>query len=84
MGYKIFQPILVRVTAKNEKGSSVTPSAVSTGYATAKFIPVMMPANSITRGKLTSESIVQITISPLTTYDDTGNSTILSYNVEWD
>jgi hypothetical protein len=82
--YNLFDPIKIRISAQNEKGFTDTPSLVSVSAATAKVIPITMPSNSVSRGPLTSETIIQILITPLTTPSDTGDSEILSYHVEYD
>jgi len=54
----MFDPIRVRISAQNEKGFTESPSLVSVAEATAKVIPITMPANSLSRGPLTSETII--------------------------
>ena len=84
LGYELFEPIVVRVTAKNAKGLSISPSLPSTASATTKTIPTVMHYNSITRGETTDEATLDIRWTPLVTASDTGDSEILSYNLQYD
>jgi hypothetical protein len=83
LGYELFDVIAVRVTAHNEKGSSITPSAKSTGLATARVVPQAVQSNVIYRGNTTTENLLHVIWTPLTADEQTGQSTILSYNVEY-
>ena len=47
--------ILLRITAQNEKGTSLTPSSEITDGAKAKLVPQQMDYAGITRGSLTSQ-----------------------------
>ncbi len=84
LGYEIFEPIVVRVSASNAKGLSITPSLPSTSSATTKTIPTVMHYNCITRGETTDEATLDIRWTPLVTASDTGDSEILSYNLQYD
>jgi hypothetical protein len=84
LGYQLFDVIAVRVTAKNEKGSSPLPSATSTAFATVKTIPQAMAFSSITRDSSTTENLVIVDWQPLVTSLETGDSAILSYNLQYD
>ena len=50
LNYTVGLPIVVRVTAHNEKGYSEYPSASSDASATSRWIPAQMSSASITRG----------------------------------
>ena len=82
--YSLGELILVRVTAVNEKGSSESPSPVSTGSATAKVVPAQMPSSSITRGESTSEYQVHVSWTSMVTDEETGGAPIISYNLQYD
>jgi hypothetical protein len=83
LGYQLYDSITVRISAINEKGISL-PSPSSTNSATAKLVPQPVPSSSIVRGSLTTENQLHLIWSPLTTSDETGDSAILSYNVQYD
>jgi hypothetical protein len=65
-GYQLFDTIVVRVSAINEKGTSLA-SAGSTEFATGKTVPQAVPSASITRGDETSENQLHVIWQPLTT-----------------
>lgn len=74
----------MRVTAYNEKGWSQTASLTSTVAATAKTIPAQMTAATIQRGSKTSETQIHVTWSAVVLAAKTGDSAILSYNLQYD
>lgn len=83
LGYQLHDSITVRVSAINEKGISLaSPNSITS--ATAKFVPQSVPSDTIVRGYLTTENQIHLLWSPLTTSEHTGDSIILSYNVQFD
>ncbi len=74
----------MRVTARNAKGLSIAPSLPSVSSATTKTIPVVMPFNCISRGPTTDEATLDVRWIPLISPTDTGDSEILSYNLQFD
>jgi hypothetical protein len=83
-GYVLFDPIVARIWAENDKGITTNPSEPSDSEATARTIPAVMASGSIQRHESTTEKIVMVKWTPLTTPIQTGDSDILSYNLEYD
>lgn len=84
LGYELFEPIVVRITARNAKGLSIAPSLPSITSATTKTIPIVMPFNSISRGPTTDEATLDVRWIPLISPTEIGDSEILSYNLQYD
>ena len=85
LGYSLFDEIVVRVSALNNKGRSEYNSVTLQGtQATVKTVPADMPSNTITRGEDTSDLVLHIQWSPLVTPTETGDSEILSYELQYD
>ena len=82
LNYALDDPIQVRVTAYNLKGSSDSPSEISDLAAIAKLIPQQMSAALITYGPETSEYQIQVQWGYLTTNEEIGGSPIVSYNLQ--
>lgn len=74
------EAIQVRAQAYNAYGWG----AVSTTASTVTIRTEPQPANQPVRGDLTTPTLLHLTWVPLTTAVETGDSAILSYNVQWD
>ena len=72
--------IAVKVTAYNEYGIGETSDPVAT--ETIRTVPPMMAAPLRHRDTTTSKLVV--VWDSLTSAEETGNSTLLMYNVQWD
>jgi hypothetical protein len=81
LGYALFDPIKVRISAVNSKGQTANPSETSDSAATARTVPQQMASASIQRHTATTESIVKLQWTALTMAEETGDSSILSYEL---
>lgn len=84
LGYALFDPIKVRISAVNSKGQTANPSETSDSAATARTVPQQMASASIQRHTATTESIVKLQWTALTMAEETGDSSILSYELQYD
>jgi hypothetical protein len=81
LSYQLADTIGFRLSAYNNKGVSDYNQQTNSTSAIAKQAPVeMLP---VTRGEHTTEHLLQIQWSALTTDSDTGHSDILSYALEY-
>lgn len=78
-GLQLEDLVVVRITASNSEGSS----GASTVNSSGARIATEPQSPTLSQGT-TSSSSIQVTWNSLSTAAETGNSAIISYNLEWD